>query len=126
MDNKPSISFRGLNIRGGQDDTKRYKMFEYLKGHHIDYSTNVADINLLSETHCRRPRQGEKWGEEWSPNEHNSIWSCGTAKQKGVAILINDRLRKNYPDMNITHVLKDPCDRYIKCILTINKLHFNY
>ena len=124
MDNKPSISFRGLNIRGGQDNTKRYNMFEYLKGHHIDYPTKVADINLLSETHCRRPRQGEKWGEEWSSNEHNSIWSCGTAKQKGVAILINDRLRRNYPDMKISHILKDTCGRYIKCILTINGYKF--
>ena len=70
MDIKPNIFFRGLNTRGLQDDTTRLNMFEWLKGKHMDYPFNdVADINFLSEVHCRRPRQGEKWGKEWSSDE---------------------------------------------------------
>ena len=89
MDHKPNVSFRGLNTGGLQDATSRLNMFEWLKGNHTDHPVNdIADINFLSEVHCRRPKQGKKWGEEWSLDDKNSLWSCGSGKKKGVAILI--------------------------------------
>ena len=93
--NKPSITHLGLNVRGMKEDTKRLNMLEWLKGNNTDHpQTELADINLLSDTHCNSPNAAKKWSKEWSLDKKNSIWSLGTAKRKGVAILFNDKLRE--------------------------------
>ena len=125
MDNTPSITFRGLNVRGIQDSTRRLNVLEWLKGNHIDYPCNiVADINLISDTHCHSPNAADKWAKQWSLNRKNSIWSLGTSNRKGVAILISDNFRMKYPDMKISHVSNDSRGRFIKCILTVNECKF--
>ena len=123
--NKPSITWRGLNVRGLKDDTKRLNMLEWLKGNNTDHPlAELADINLLSDTHCNSPNAASKWAKQWSLDKKNSIWSLGTSKRKGVAILFNDKLRENYPDMKVSHVSNDSRGRFIKCILTINECKF--
>ena len=107
MDNKPNIAFRGLNVRGLQNYTKRQNMFDWLKGKHLDIPKNiVGDVNMLSETHCHLPQIAKKWGREWSDDPNNSLFSLGSSNKKGVAILINDRLKEKYPDLKISHVKK--------------------
>ena len=106
MDNTPSISFRGLNVRGIQDPTRRLNVLEWLKGNHIDYPCNkAADINLISDTHCHSPNAASKWAKQWSLNAKNSIWSLGTSNRKGVAILINENFRMKYSDMKISQAV---------------------
>ena len=124
MDNTPSITFRGLNVRGIQDSTRRLNVLEWLKGVNVDYPCSIADINLISDTHCHSPNAAGKWSRQWSLNKNNSIWSLGTSNRKGVAILINDNFRMKYPDMKISHVSNDSRGRFIKCILTVNECKF--
>ena len=125
MDNKPNIIFRGLNVRGLKDYKKRLNMFDWLKGENRDEKNAlVAHVNILSETHCNLPQVAEKWGKQWSSNPQNSLFSLGTARRKGVAILINDKLRESFPDMKISHIKIDSRGRFIKCILTINECKF--
>ena len=116
--------FRGLNVRGIQDSTKRLNVLEWLKGNHIDYPCSVADINLIADTHCHNPNTAGKWAKQWSLDKNNSIWSLGSSNRKGVAILFNDNFRIKYPDMKISHVLNDSRGRFIKCILTVNECKF--
>ena len=78
----------------------------------------------MSDTHCNSPNAAKKWSKEWSLDKKNSIWSLGTAKRKGVAILFNDKLRENHPDMKVSHISNDSRGRFIKCILTINECKF--
>ena len=125
MDNKPNIIFRGQNVRGIGDDTKRLNFLEWLKGNNTDHPIDrIADFNLLADTHCGSPNSAKNWGKEWSLNKKNSMWSLGSSNRKGVAILINDKFRERYPDMKISHVADDSKGRYLKCILTVNECKF--
>ena len=125
MDNKPSIIFRGLNVRGLKSYVKRQNMFDWLKGINRDEKNAViAHVNILSETHCNLPQVAARWGKQWSVDPKNSLFSLGTSRRKGVAILFNDKLREIFPDMKVSHINIDTRGRFIKCILTINDCKF--
>ena len=66
-----------LNIRGLNDDTKRNKVFCWLR--QCD-----ADVILLQETHCGSEKDLWRWNRQWGGT---SYWSTTSSQSKGVAIL---------------------------------------
>ena len=56
--------------------------------------------------------------DEWSKDETDSLWSLGTNRQKGVAILVNPRLKRE--GISYSNELIDSNGRYIKIIVNIN------
>ena len=67
-------------------------------------------------------KDAAKWGREWSPNKNDSLWSLGTNRSKGVAILFHPKLRE--AGIVISNVKLDTNGRYIKLILTLGNCTF--
>ena len=113
---------RSLNVRGIRNPIKRSNIFAYLKGKLKN--NKMADIFILVDTHCHSGKDASTWGEEWSSNEEDSIWSKGTKNQKGVAILINENFRRQHPNLIIGKPEPDSNGRYIKCFISVFEQKF--
>ena len=111
------LKVRSLNVNGiRRDKKKRMNIFEFLKTRKC--------IHIITETHCKNKSEGKKWGEEWSGNPDNVIWSHGTSNSKGVGILIDEEYRKENPSLKISDIIRDPNGRYVKCFITLNNVKF--
>ena len=104
-------TFESLNVRGIKGDKRRQDMFHWLKQRNTLFF-------LIVDTHCNQPKLSKKWKEEWSNDETDSLWSLGTNKQKGVAILINPRLKRE--GISYSNAVIDANGRYIKIIVNID------
>ena len=93
-----------LNVSGLRNDKKRKSVFTWLRS--LGY-----DVIFLQETHCHLRRDEKRWSLEW---DGQSIWSKGTNKSRGVAVLFN---RNNI--YNFQNVAIDSCGRYISFDLYI-------
>ena len=91
-----------FNCRGIQDNTKRRKIFHYLRTIH-------SDIIFLQETHCSKSDEcfwSQQWGEK--------IWFANyNSQSRGVAILI-----RNHVPISINSSFADPNGRFL--ILSAN------
>ena len=83
----PYETFESLNVRGIKGNKKREEIFHWLKQRNTLFF-------LIVDTHCNQINLAKKWQKQWSNDERDSLWSLGTNKQKGVANLINPRLKK--------------------------------
>ena len=104
------LSIESINVRGIRDNKKRNNVFQWLKKRN-------TDIFFISETHCHHKKDKSNWGKEWSNDKNDSIWSLGTNRSKGVAVLFNPKFRSR--DISYTDVISDPNGRFIKFMLTI-------
>ena len=111
-----------MNVRGIRNPIKRRNIFAYLKGQ--VHNNKMADIFIIVDTHCHSKKDASTWGEEWSSNEMDSIWSKGTQNQKGVAILINENFRRQHPNLIIGKPEPDSNGRYIKCFISVFEQKF--
>ena len=98
------VKIISLNARGIANETKRRKLFKFLK--HKD-----SDIVLLQETHSKKG-DTKMWRSLWGSNLINAH---GTSASAGVAILLNKRLNYELGKISI-----DPEGRYIIMDITIN------
>ena len=98
-----------LNTRGLTEDQKRKSIYYWLRN-------KEADIILLQETHCCSDRDEYVWSKEWSGE---ALWSKGTNRSKGVAILFKPGL-----DVKITNDLKDENVRFIWVDVENNDIKF--
>ena len=106
-----NIHALSINVRGLKDSKKRANMFQWLKD-------QECDIAFLQETHCNLKKDAVKWSREWSNDTTDCMWSLGTARSKGVAILIN---KKRFGvTMKISNSIIYANGRTIKSILHIN------
>ena len=110
MDSSYEI-IESLNVRGIKTDEKREELFHWLK------SRNTLFF-LIVDTHCNHPNLAGKWKKQWSKDETDSLWSLGTNRQKGVAILINPRLKKE--GISYSNEMIDSNGRYIKIKVNIH------
>ena len=108
---QPYETFESLNVRGIKSNEKRRDIFHWLKKRNTLFF-------LLVDTHCNHQKLSKKWKDEWSKDEKDSLWSLGTNRQKGVAILINPRLKRE--GISYSHEVIDSNGRYIKIIVNIN------
>jgi exonuclease III len=105
-----TISIISYNVRGLKEEKKRWAVFHWLR-------KQKCDIVMLQETHCHLKKDENLWSREWAGQ---SIWSRGTGKSKGVAVLFNRNTKYNYID-----VVKDFNGRYIRFKLEHDKSKFN-
>lgn len=89
MTNKLSIA--SCNISGLNDATKRKSVFTWLRSQNYD-------IVMLQETHCHLKRDEYRWSREW---DGQSLWSRGTNRSRGVAVLFNRRCRYDVRNVKI-------------------------
>jgi len=70
-------------VNGLRDYSKRHRIFTLLK---------IKDpaIILLQETHCTSLTMAKQWEQEWGGK---CFWSFGSARSKGVAIMLNPKFR---------------------------------
>ena len=92
-----------LNTRGLCNETKRRKVFRFMKKY-------KADICLLQETHCTQKME-YLWSNEWG---NKCLFSNGTSEARGVAVLLNKK-SSGY----VTEICRDMEGRYIICKLNI-------
>ena len=114
MANKP-LTIESLNVRGIRDNQKRSNVFSWIKKRN-------ADIFFISETHCHTKKDKTNWSKEWSNDKNDSIWSLGTNRSKGVAILFNPKLKCR--ELSYTDIISDPNGRFIKLILSISGIKY--
>jgi len=106
MDNLQLLS---LNVRGLKSDSKKRKrVFTNLKKKH-------TDIIMLQETHSTKEIENE-WTKEWGGE---IVFSHGTSKSRGVALLVTSQ-----HNHNISNICADPDGRYI--IVDIIKANTKY
>ena len=108
---QPYEIIESLNVRGIKIPEKRNALFNWLK-------KRKSLFILLVDTHCNHPSLRGKWRDEWSKDESDSLWSLGTNRQKGVAILVNPRLKRE--GISYSNELIDSNGRYIKIIVNID------
>jgi exonuclease III len=72
-----------LNVNGLRDAGKRSRIFTLLK-------LKNPEIVLLQETHCTSLTMAKQWEQEWGGK---CFWSFGSARAKGVAIMLNPNLQ---------------------------------
>ena len=107
----PYETFESLNVRGIKGDKKREEIFHWLKQRNTLFF-------LIVDTHCNHANLASKWQKQWSKDEKDSLWSLGTNRQKGVAILINPRLKKE--GISYSDEMIDSNGRYIKIKVNIH------
>ncbi len=98
------LSIATINISGMREDVKRKAVITYLREHNFD-------IIFLQETHCHLNSERKKWSLEW---DGKSLWSLGTNKSRGVAVLFNRKI-----DFDVRNEIIDYNGRYI-----VFDLHF--
>ena len=74
------LTILSLNVRGLQNNSKRRKLFTYLK-------ECGADVYMLQETHAT-PSDARFWQTEWGATMLNA---CGDSKSRGCAILFSKK-----------------------------------
>lgn len=99
------------NISGLRLDKKREAVFHWLKGCGYDFV-------FLQETHCHLRKEEVKWSHEWGTQ---SIWSRGTNRSKGVAVLFNPKCK-----YVIKNKVIDPNGRYIIFDIISNENSFRF
>ena len=67
---------------------------------------------FLQETHCHLKKDEIKWSKEWSKSDKDSLWSRGTSRSKGVAVLFNTNFLSD--QKSVTNLVTDPNGRSIK------------
>ena len=104
MDNP--LTFGTINISGLKDSKKRNSVFQWLKSLKLN-------IIFLQEVHCHLRKEEKIWTREWG---NKCIWSRGTNKSRGVAILFND-----LNDVDVQNTTIDSNGRYIYCEITVGE-----
>src|SRR5688572_23569081 len=94
-----------LNVNGLRDTAKRNRIFTLLK-------LKDQAMVLLQETHCNSLATAKQWEKEWGGK---CFWSFGTARSKGVALLLNPKL-----SVNVEHFEFDINGRLLVVDLKIN------
>ncbi len=98
---QPSLRLLSLNVNGLRDAAKRRTLFNLL---HRDR----WDVVLLQETHHVSQAEGKEWiGEGAGGLRANwrgpSIWSHGTDRSRGVAVLVSPSAAQRVPDLELQH-----------------------
>ena len=94
------------NISGLKSDTKRHTVFNWLR-------SQKCDIIFLQGTHCHLKKDEYRWSREW---DGQSIWSRGTNKSRGVAVLFSRKYNFDIVDKTV-----DSNGRYIIFTLKIGE-----
>ncbi len=89
---------------------KRNSILGFLK-------TYNADIVCLQETHNDSEKDEDRWTKEWGGS---CLWSRGTNRSRGVAILVKPGL-----DCNISNIRKDRAGRVICAMIVLNGKEIN-
>jgi exonuclease III len=97
---KNPLNLLSLNVRGLGNGAKRSSLFHWLKKHHDVHNKIV----FLQETHVIKSQEF-RWKKLWYGKR---IFSNGTSKSKGVAILL-----PKFLEYNILSEKLDPGGRYI-------------
>ena len=105
------LNVASCNISGLREESKRRSLFLWLRKQN-------CDIVFLQETHCHLKKDEYKWSREW---DGQSLWSRGTNRSKGVAILFN---RKQQYD--IQNKVIDGNGRYIMFDLCIDNKKYRF
>lgn len=105
MTNLDVISY---NVRGLRNDMKRRKIFNYLHEHKFN-------VILLQETHSI-PDDENFWKAEWGGQ---IFFSHGTRASRGVAILLNKKLKVNIQKIVI---VKDNAGRHISIQFVVDDI----
>jgi len=100
-----NLKIATLNVNGLKDKSKRNRIFTLLK-------LKGYAIILLQETHCNSLMVAKQWEKEWGGK---CFWSFGTARSKGVALLLNPKLH-----FNVDHFAFDTNGRMLVLDLKIN------
>ena len=90
------------------DNIKRRKIYRYLKRYNVD-------IALLQETHGDKQIKN-MWSNQWGSK---CVYSHGTHRSKGVAILFNKKLSKAVKD-----IVRDEEGRFVICTLNIQEYEY--
>ena len=106
-----SINVVTCNISGLKDKKKRQAVFYWLK--EKDY-----DIIFLQETHCHSKQEVHRWSQEWNGQ---CIWSKGTNRSKGVAVLFNSKYK-----YDVTNESIDNNGRYIVFNLVVGENKYRF
>lgn len=101
---KSTLKLNSLNVRGLNNEKKRKVLFQWLK-------QNFQGIVLLQETHSTEVDE-KLWSSEWN---NRIIFSHGTNKQCGVAILLDSQY-----EYNINEIQKDDEGRFLLLDVEIN------
>ena len=99
------------NISGLQDKGKRASVFNWLK-------SQQCDIVFLQETHCHLNKEVRRWSHEW---DAQCIWSKGTNKSRGVAVLFNPKY-----SYQVKNEIIDSNGRYIIFDLEICEVQYRF
>ena len=97
---KSPLSFVSLNVRGLSDCVKKANLFHWFKKYHDIHNKIV----FLQETHVTKEKEF-KWEKVWHGKK---IFSNGTSRRKGVAILL-----PKYLDYTLLDEKIDPNGRFI-------------
>jgi len=103
------VKIATLNVNGLRDAGKRNRIFTLLK-------LKDPSIVLLQETHCTSLTMAKQWEKEWGGK---CFWSFGTARSKGVALLLNPKL-----NFNLEHFEYDTNGRLLVVDLKLNDARF--
>ena len=106
-----SLDTATCNISGLQDKKIRNSVFNWLKS--LKY-----DIIFLQETHCHLRKDIRQWSSEWGSQ---SLWSPGSSRSKGVAVLFNPSTH-----YNIVNEIIDVNGRYIRFDLLIGEDKYSF
>lgn len=101
------LKIGSLNVRGLGDKANHRETFNWLR-------SKKMSIFFLQEVHCTEENKHDcraEWG-------YQVLFSCGSSKTAGVAILFNNNF-----DFQISKAYSDPGGRFIVCDFITNGKH---